>query len=197
MRRMEKAWPVEKVLSWTLVLLLITSICPGRRALAEETISREYKVKAALVYNFARFTQWPDQALAGQQDAFKVVVFGDRGVTWDFNAIAGRKVAGRTIEIAFTRNPLEVRGCQILFLVSSERELWPQVLAALDEEPVLTIGEMNGFLESGGILNLVNDEGRISFQVNLDHAREHQISISSRILKLAAKVIGGKKGEIH
>ncbi len=179
-----------------LLLPLFLLLHPGRPARAAVAPKAEYAVKSALVFNFARFSSWPDTAFDRTSDTLRIVVFGDPSQAMAFADIDGKVIAGRRLEVEFTHDPQDVVGCHLLYLLRTERERWPQIQVALAGASVLTIGEMNGFLESSGILNLILADGRIRFEVNLDNARANNIAISSRILKLAAKVID-KGEEIH
>lgn len=168
-------------------LVLAVLVCTPVQA--AEKAQSEYFVKAALVYNFARFTEWPHEAFATDQTTFRIAVYGDENLTKAFAEIEGRAIADRKIEIVHLEQPQDVVDFQLLFLANTERGKWPQILAALNGDAVLTIGEMNGFLEAGGMMNLHMVEKKIRFQVNLNHARDKKLTISSRILKLATEVV--------
>lgn len=153
------------------------------------SIKDEYSVKAALVYNFARFCEWPEDVFDNDQSILRVVIYGDRGLEDIFSKIDGMKVGERQIEVVLVDTPEKIPHCQILFLAKTERNDWPQVMSVLGENSVLTVGEMNGFVESGGVMNLHLDKNKISFEVNLGQAKAKNIFISSRILKLASSVV--------
>ncbi len=173
----------------TLLLVLLVVLLPCQAAADNGSTLGEYSLKAVLVYNFAQFTQWPDSTLTNGKTPLRITVFGDSDLTADFDLIDGRSVDGRKIMVSHTNDPTHVSECDILFLADVERDQWPLVFSALGNHPILTIGEMNGFLEAGGIINFHLVDGRIRFQVNLDQARHRGLSISSRILKLATSVI--------
>ena len=158
-----------------------------------DSLKDEYAVKAALVYNFARFCEWPEGAFDDNPSTLRVVVYGDKGLEPIFSGIDGLKVADRTIEIVLAETPESIPPCQLLFLAKTERDDWPQIMAVLGDSAVLTVGEMNGFLESGGAMNLHLVKNKISFEVNLDKVRANNLVISSRILKLASAVIREKE----
>ncbi len=154
----------------------------------------EYSVKTALVFNFARFTDWPPDALADSPETLYLCVLGDDAI-WDaFGGIEGKRVNGRRIVVKRVRRMRKSGGCDLLFVSGSDRHRLPKIFAAVGGKPVLTIGEMAGFTEAGGIINLVKTENRINFEVNLDAAQQAGLKISSRILKLAT-IVGGSHGE--
>lgn len=173
--------------------LLLAVICFGLGAEAATT-KEEYAVKAALVYNFARFSQWPEEAFKYEQAPLRVVVYGDKSLDLAFSAIEGTMVGEHPIEVIHVEKPEDLPHCHLLFLAKTERDDWPKIMAILGERAVLTVGEMNGFIDSGGVLNLHLDKSKINFEVNLDQAKSNNIIISSRILKLASSVINTSEG---
>lgn len=163
---------------------------------AGDSVTAEYTVKAALVYNFARFSEWPEGAGGRDSDILRVVYFGDENLKAAFATIDGLTVADRRIQVRYASKPEDAVGCQLLFLAKTERDKWPQITAAITDQPVLTIGEMNGFLENGGIVNLhLADNKKIRFRINLDQAKRRNLQLSSQILRLASSVIETQKAD--
>ena len=154
----------------------------------------EYSVKAALVFNFARFTDWPLDTLGDSQETFNICVVGDDAILEAFGGIAGKRVKGRRIVVKRVRRMQKSDTCNLLFISGSDRSIFPKIFAALEGKPVLTIGEMSGFTEAGGIINLLKTDNRIKFEVNLKAAQQAGLNISSRILKLAT-IVGKSHGE--
>lgn len=160
---------------------------------ADDSIAEEYAVKAALVYNFVRFTEWPADVCPPESAELRIVYYGDEALSTAFATIDGKRVADRTIKVERGTEPEDSIGCQLVFLAKTEREQWPRIMAVVAGKPVLSIGEMNGFMESGGMVNLHLARSKIRFQVNLDNVKGNGLQISSQILKLATTVI--EKGE--
>ena len=154
----------------------------------------EYSVKAALAFNFARFTDWPPETLVDSPKTLNICIFGDNAVLEAFADVEGKRVKGRRIVLKRVRSMRKSVDCELFFVSGSPRELLPKIFAAVEGKPVLTIGEMAGFTEAGGIINLVKTEKRIRFEVNLKAAQRAGLKISSRILKLAT-IVGGSHGE--
>ena len=179
-------------LSFLSIFMLLVAVLCGVGSSAAP-LKDEYKVKVALVYNFARFCEWPDGAFENDQSNLRVVVYGDRSLEPIFFALDGMQVGERRIEVFLAETPDNIPQCHLLFLAKTERDDWPQIVAVLGKAPVLTVGEMNGFLESSGVLNLHLNKNKVSFEVNLDQARVNNIDISSRILKLASSVVSKNK----
>ena len=154
----------------------------------------EYSVKAALAFNFARFTDWPSDNIVDSPKTFNICILGDNAVLEAFAGVEGKCVKGRRIVLKRVRSMRKSVDCELFFVSGSPRELLPKIFAAVEGKPVLTIGEMPGFTEAGGIINLVKTENRIRFEVNVKAAQKAGLKISSRILKLAT-IVGGSHGE--
>ena len=156
----------------------------------------EYSVKAALVFNFARFTDWPLDTIADSPEPLNICVVGDYAILEAFASVEGKLVNGRRIVLKRVRRIRKSDSCDLLFVSGSDRGLLPKIFAAVERKHVLTIGEMAGFTEAGGIINLVKTGNRINFEVNLEAAQQAGLKISSRILKLAI-IVGGSQREEH
>jgi hypothetical protein len=149
----------------------------------------EYTIKSALILNFARFTDWPPEAFADSPDTLHICIVGDDAVVDAFTGIEGKHVGKRRLAVRKVRSTRRLQDCHLLFVTGSNRGRLPQIFAAVKGKPVLTIGEMADFAESGGIINLVKAGGKMRFKVNLDAARRAGLKISSQVLKLALSVI--------
>lgn len=172
---------------WFAVLLLVPVALSTGSAWADAT-TEEYRVKAALVYNFARYTEWPPEAFQKPDEPLRMTVFGPADLKPVFSGLNGKMVGQHPVEVVFASKPEESQGCHLLFLAQSERDLWPQIWTALRGSHALSVGEMNGFLKGGGVMNLHLVNKKVRFQVNLKNMRDQDIQISSQILKLASKI---------
>jgi hypothetical protein len=150
----------------------------------------EYAVKAAFLYNFTKFVEWPADAFTGEHSQFKVCVLGEDPFGKSLGVIAGESVAGRRISLLRTGEIKAPEGCHILFISRSERDRLSQVLADLKQEPVLTVGDTGGFLDQGGIINFILEGGKVRFEINQEAAERAGIKISSKLLRLAIRVKG-------
>lgn len=174
----------------TLCLLTGMGLCIDVHAGTVE----EYTIKSALILNFARFTDWPPEAFADLPDTLHICIVGDDAVVDAFAGIKGKHVGKRRLAVRKVRSTRRLQDCHLLFVSGSNRGRLPQIFAAIKGKPVLTIGEMADFAESGGIINLVKAGGKMRFKVNLKAARRAGLKISSRILKLAT-IVGGLQRE--
>ena len=168
----------RKIFSFLIALSL------GPQLLAAEALL-EYQVKAVCVLNAARFVSWPASAFDEATSPVVVGILGDNLLGSTLQAV----VKGETIQnrpIVVRRVTLEeVSSVHILFVSNSERDQLHRVLRALGDANVLTISEINGFTQSGGMLGLALARGKIRFEINSEAAVRAQLKIDSQFLLLA------------
>ena len=167
-----------------LSLLVAVLVLTGTNVRAQPF--NEYQVKAAFLYNFAKFIEWPSQSFKGPKDSLNICVLGED----PFGQLLTDTVKGKTLEgRAFVvRNLPDVQstgGCQILFVSSSERKHQQSLLERIKRPGVLTVGEAEGFATDGGIINFKLDGGRVRFEINVDAAAKEGLQIRSNLLSLA------------
>ncbi len=153
----------------------------------------EYELKAAFLYNFTKFVEWPDGAFHDDRSSLLLCVLGEDPFGDSLKTLAGNEVAGRKLTLLSSRWMSDPSGCQILFVGQSEKKRLPQILAAVRDAPVLTVGDMDGFLEQGGIINFILQGSRIRFEINQELAERAGIRISSKLLRLAARVVAAPR----
>jgi hypothetical protein len=160
-------------------------------ALAQASLP-EAQIKAAFLINFPRYVDWPAEAFAETNSPIVVAVLGESEVTAELRKIIeGRTVNGREIVLKRLADGEESAGYHILFVAAAEQKRLPNLLAKLKADGVLTVGESDGFLERGGIINLARRDQRIALEVNLTAADQARIRISSKLLHVA-RVVKGK-----
>ena len=150
------------------------------------TKHREYEVKAAFIYNFAKFVDWPREAFPDPASPIVVGVLGfdPFGSTLD-RALRNKTAQGRSFVVRRFKSIEELEDCHILFISGSENKRLDQILQQLDGSDVLTIGETEGFARVGGIINFIEERNRIRFEINIAAAERGQLRISARLLLLA------------
>ena len=146
----------------------------------------EYEVKAAFLYKFASFVEWPSRS-GGAPVCIGVVGQDPFGTALD-QVVNGKSVDGRAFVIRRFKSGQELKDCDIVFISSTERGNLRPILAALAASPVLTVGDMPGFCERGGVVNLELLDRRIHLQVNLEAANQARLQLSSKLLSLATIV---------
>jgi YfiR/HmsC-like len=171
------------------IFIALMLLAPGRAFLRAQTNSEragEYQVKAAFLYNFAKFVEWPPDALPNEHSPIVIGILGEDpfGRVLD-QAVLGKNINGHELQIARAKSLEELKGCQIIFISSSERKRLLEILATLRGADVLTVGEAEGFAPSGGIIQLVLRDNRVRLMVNVEAAERARLKISSKLLALA------------
>ncbi len=153
---------------------------------AEQSKIREYQLKAAFLYNFARFVEWPEESFTDSDDTVNLCVWGKDpfGPLLD-RVIEGKTARGRGLVIKRLTGAEEMKSCQIVFVSFSNENLLPGLLNTLGNTAVLTVGEGEGFARGGGVINFVIEEDKVRFEINVDAADRAGLKISSKLLKLA------------
>jgi hypothetical protein len=146
-----------------------------------------YALKAAFLYNFATFVEWPPETFPDARAPFTVGVLG-RDPFGDLleETFRGKTVGGRRIAVKRSRDVDDLRSCQLVFL--PEGEATARALNALKGASVLTVGESDGFAEDGGCVNFYIDGLRVRFEINPEAAKRANLKISSKLLRLARLV---------
>lgn len=170
--------------SLSLVVLLLAA-----SGTAWAQVASEYDVKAAFLYNFTKFVEWPPSAFGGRSD-FQLCVLGEDPFGGSLDVVRNEKVSGRAITLLRAPKLAEVEGCQILFISRSERSRIPQILLDLGTAPVLTVADTGGFLDQGGIINFILEKSKVRFEINQEAAERAGIKISSKLLRLATNAKG-------
>jgi hypothetical protein len=168
------------------VTITLVIVLAGMLLIAQAQGSGEYAVKAAFLYNFARFVEWPGQALGNGGSPLLVGVMGDDpfGNSID-QVVAGKNVNGHPIAVNRLRWGQDLRQCHILFISSSEARRLPQILASLRGASVLTVADMERFDQQGGVVRFFIEDGKVRFEINVDAADRAGLRISSKLLALA------------
>ncbi len=156
-----------------------------------QTVVEEYQLKAAFLFNFARYVTWPESAFSGADGVFVLGVLGADpfGHRLD-EAIDGREVQGRRVVARRFENPADAGAAQVLYVGISDPIALRQALAALARRPVLTVSDTEGFLAAGGMIELRTEDRRLRFDVNVDVAQQVSLRPSAQLLKLAKNVRG-------
>lgn len=172
-----------------LPFVLAVSVLLSAMAAAQSDQPGEYEVKAAFLFNFTKFVEWPESSFHDAHSPIVIGIVGDdpfgAGLT---SLVAGQKVQGRSIVITKYRRGDDLRRCHVLFVSASERQRAMEILAALQDSGVLTVSDLDGFAAAGGVLQFVMQENRVRFVVNLEAATQGKLRISAKLLALAQVV---------
>jgi YfiR/HmsC-like len=176
-------------MSWPLLGTVFLLLLPGPLLSCAQNVS-EYQVKAAYLYNFSKFVEWPAQAFASPVAPIRLCVLKDQAFESELNQVVkGKTVGGRAVTVVPVQTGEQSLRCQILFIASSQDKQSRQIIDTLRNSSVLTVGESEGFVEKGGIINFVLQDDRVQLQVNHKAATQAGLHISSRLLSVAKLVI--------
>ena len=146
----------------------------------------EYQVKAAFLFNFAKFVEWPAKSFPKPSDPIVICIAGENPFEDHLKQVIQGKVwEGRTFAILQIVDLPPKPRCQILFVNSSGRQRFRSIVGSLKGSGILTVGDSPGFVDDGGIINLKLDGGKVRFEINVNAAEQAQLSLSSKLLSLA------------
>ncbi len=146
------------------------------------------QVKAAFLYNFAKFVEWPPGAFAAAPAVITLGILEREPLAAAVEGLQGKEVQGRKLVVKRCRNLEELKKCQIFFASAARNPGLQEIMAALKGLPVLTVtDEMNDFGRLGGIINLTHLDDKIRFHIDVNNAEKSGLKISSQLLKLAIR----------
>lgn len=173
---------------WLLTGLLALIGCASGATGARAQSFSEPMVKAGFLYNFIKFAQWP-QLRDGDRSPVVICTPGLQPLDGQYQALHGRSVGARTIEVRAQVPAGDWRQCQMVYFTEADTGRLVTSLRSLGDTPVLTVGDTPDFVKSGGMIGLRLDDNRVRFDVNLGAAQRAGITLSSQMTKLAGQVL--------
>jgi hypothetical protein len=153
--------------------------------LAQETPS-EYQVKAAFMFNFAKFVEWPPEAFAETNSPIVLGILGKNVFGSDLEkTIRDRKVNNHPFQFTNFNSTAEATNCHILFISPSEKDNFTKIISTLHNARVLTVSETEGFIKTGGMINFTFEGNNIRFEISDEAAKKAGLKVSSKLLSLA------------
>lgn len=181
-----------------LAALLVLALLGTGTAVTWLDDSLEYKVKAACLYNFARFVTWPDEAFADEGEAKAPLVFGILGedpfgpildATLEEKSVGGRRVVLRRLDPdAGTSTAAAAAECHVLFVARSEADALADLRPHLAKSHTFCVSELDGYAAGGGVARIFIRNGTTAFEINVDEVERRKLLVSSQLLKLAVLV---------
>jgi len=189
------AWVSLIALRSVLLFVVVFRLAPSGKVWSQPA-SDEYRVKAAFLFHFAQLVEWPADAFDGNSSPLVLCTLEDDAFYDELeNTIQGKQIGARTVRVRHVHLSQAGRGCNLLFIQKNDGK--GLSLSTLRSVPVLTVGEADDFLSSGGIIRFRLDQDRIRFDINSAAAESVHLKISSRLLLLATSVTrsGGMEQE--
>jgi len=173
---------------YLLMITVLTLVCPQIGAAAAGKLN-EYEIKAAYLYNFAKFVEWPATAFPRETSPLTFCIIGKSPLNQVIESLAKKTIKNRGLairQLSEIENPGE---CNILFINAALKASIPQILTAAASFPILTVSDYKGFAAVGGNIEFVAVSDKIRFVINNQAAKRADLKISSHILRLATTVI--------
>jgi hypothetical protein len=164
-----------------IVIALLATAGSSGQSLASPN---EYEVKAAFLYNFAKFMAWPPSQSPAEA-TFTICILGEDPFGPALDLLKGKPVDGRPVEVRRLAKPSEIGRCRIVFVGLPHAREIAGLAENLKDKPVLTVGDGQGFVRSGGMVGFVLTDGRIRFEIDPDRIAPTGLTVSSQLLKLA------------
>jgi len=163
----------------------LTFMSGGPRLPAQTTISREYQIKAAFLFNFAQFVEWPPTAFTNAEAPLCIGVLGEDpfGTALE-ETVLGETVHSRKLIVQHSRRVEDLTACQLIFISKSEKGHVTEILSKLSAREALTVSEIDGFARRGGIINFYLDGNKVRFEINPAIAQREGLKMSSQLLSL-------------
>jgi hypothetical protein len=182
---------------YKVLLFIIGAILPfcAHTAEADSETYPEHEVKAAFMYNFLKFTDWPEEKVPDENEAMNIFVVGNYPECKTFKDIQEKSKESNPVRVRIFKSyeqmsdPNVLKECHLLYICKSEKKHVAEILKLVKDSSVLTVGEYEGFLEEGGMINFVEYREKLRFEVNMPAATEADLKLRSKLLKLAKRVI--------
>ncbi len=155
-------------------------------AAQDDSASSRYQIILAYIYNFTQFTTWPSGAVGSD---FSVCVVGDNPFGSSLTALRTRSVDGRKIVTRLYRHMVDgISACNVLFIAEAERGNEGDIMKAVKGTPVLTMSDMDGFVDGGGMVEFARNEQKVGIRIGLRGVQAAGLTISSKLLRIAETV---------
>lgn len=158
----------------------------------------EHEIKAAFLFNFMKFTEWPEYRMQDSNEPMSIYVVGDYPECKTFKDIRKKDINDRPVQVRIFKSyekiedPNILKLCHVLFICETEKKNANTIVNIVKDSGVLTVGEFKGFLEADGMINFVRQEQKIRFEVNLSATQNSGLNLHSKLLKLAKRIINEK-----
>jgi len=172
-------------LSRIIVLAIVLATLNSNAVYADT--SREYRLKAAYLLNFARFVYWPTESFLYETDAFKICVYGESRFGENLNHLLSKKVKGRSISINYEDDLRNITECHILFVSESDKASYYKVASEMPRN-ILTVSDVKGFSSEGGMIEFIRVDNKIKFEINVTQSTKSGIKFRSQLLEVAEKL---------
>ncbi len=164
------------------ILLLVIQVV----LVAQKPPSREYQLKAAFLFNFSQFVEWPESSFTSDNGPLVIGVVGENPFGgYLAETVSGEKVNNHPLIIRYYSNPEEIKNCHILFINLTDAKKIERITDNLKGQAVLTVSDAPDFAKYGGMIKFFTRDNKIKFLINHEAAKAANLVISSKLLRLA------------
>jgi hypothetical protein len=179
---------VIRYLQYGLALLLALALATPLSARADD--SKEYLVKAAFIYNFTKFVQWPGDKAIGGQSNIDICMLGNSPLIATSDVFKKASTPKLSLSLVEEKSWREAPGhCHIVFISTSQESQLGEMLAFLKDRPVLTVSDMGGFANRGGMIGFVLSDNKIKLEINTRALNAAGMKVDAQLLEIALRVI--------
>jgi hypothetical protein len=172
--------------TFVFILFIFAAGSIPKLALPQNIATSEYEIKAAFIFNFAKFIEWPQKVLGETNGSFIIGILGRDPFGGALEqTIGGKTVKGKSIFIRRFRQLDDLQYCHILFISESEKDNLPAIFDKIKYESILTVGDMPEFARNGGMISLYTEENRVRFAVYIKATERANLKLSAKLLNLA------------
>lgn len=155
------------------------------------TVSDENRVKAAFVFNFIKFVEWPDTSFASSGSPLYVCVWGDKANSDALKVLDQKTAKQRQLKVIAVHEASGLTKCHVLFLTRKSRDTFKTILRSIAGKSILTVSDIGEFAQSGGLIGLFKADDQMRFAINVDATQRAGLRMSSQLLKFGRIVSGG------
>lgn len=169
---------------WVYLLILCLSFSISVPQASAQDSALEFRVKAAFIYNFIAFTQWPNEI----DQTIHLCIYGRDPFGIEVDKLESKSVHGRNIKVKRINEPRAVKDCQVVFFSTSAINEIARIVNGIQNQPTLTLADNPQGIAQGVIINMSLANEKVVFEINLGVARRSGLNLSSKLLRLAVKV---------
>lgn len=181
-----KSW--HSRLSIQLIVFICATTLPGTNFAGDNTNNTEYNLKAAYLYQFTKFTQWPGRLFINQNSPIKICILGKNPFGKSLDSFSSRASQGRDLSIKYLSSLQNIASCHVVFICRSEDRKLPQILLRIENSPVLSVSDIDNFAQRGGIIGFVPRQRKVGLEINVAASHTSGTKISSKLLGVATLI---------
>jgi hypothetical protein len=171
------------MITWMMHVMLTSNVIPFY---AQFNNDKQYQVKAAFLCNFAEFVEWPESSFQHADAPIVIGVVGkDPFGPYLEEIFSGKEIRGHPLAVKRFNHKEEIRDCHILFINVASKNKTIEIIENVKEQSILTVSDMPGFIQNGGIIKFITVSNKIKFQINPEASKSSNLIISSNLLQLA------------